>query len=166
MAKAYYSTVFEQRANDVWNMIRDNNRAIGVRGGGHSEIEAGKSGDTVGSVWRVHFGDLCISQRLLAQSDIERFQTYEFCGTPTPPLTDYQSTIRVTPVVDGGRLWNGRRRSIAKRTAATSLSGNCRLRSRNGSNRSATPWPPRPKVPLGAHPGHYNVVSARFAPIC
>src|SRR5467141_733973 len=55
MARAYYSTVFEQRACDVWNMIRDfNNYSIWVRGEGFSEIEDGKSGDTVGAVRRVH----------------------------------------------------------------------------------------------------------------
>jgi len=86
MAKAYYSTVFEQRAADVWNMIRDfNSRSILVRGEGQSEIDDGKSGDTVGAVWRVHFRDLYIRQRLVAQSDVERSQTYEFCGAPTIP---------------------------------------------------------------------------------
>ena len=106
MAKAYYSTVFEQRANDVWNMIRDfNSHSILVRDEGQSEIDDGKSGDTVGAVWRVHFRDLCIRQRLVAQSDVERPQTYEFCGAPTLALTGYQSTIRVTPVTDGDRAF-------------------------------------------------------------
>jgi len=45
-----------------------------------------------------------IRQRLLAQSDVERSQTY-FCGAPALPVTDYQSTIRVTPVVDGDRAF-------------------------------------------------------------
>ncbi len=103
MAKAYYSTVFEQRANDVWNMIRDfNSHSILVRDEGQNEIDDGKSG---GAVWRVHFRDLCIRQRLVAQSDVERSQTYEFCGAPTLALTGYQSTIRVTPVMDGDRAF-------------------------------------------------------------
>ena len=106
MAKAYYSTVFEQRAADVWNMIRDfNSRSILVRGEGQSEIDDGKSSDTVGAVWRVHFRDLYIGQRLAVQSDLERSQTYEFCGAPTLALTGYQSSIRVTPVVDGDRAF-------------------------------------------------------------
>jgi polyketide cyclase/dehydrase/lipid transport protein len=106
MAKAYYSTVFEQRANDVWNMIRDfNSHSILVRDEGQNEIDDGKSGDTVGVVWRVHFRDLYIRQRLVAQSDVERSQTYEFCGAPTLALTGYQSTIRVTPVMDGDRAF-------------------------------------------------------------
>jgi hypothetical protein len=106
MAKAYYSTVFEQRASDVWNIIRDfNNYSIWVRGEGKSRIEDGKTGDCVGAVRHVHFRDLHIRQRLLAQSDVERSQTYEFCGTPTLPVADYQSTIRVTPVMDGDRAF-------------------------------------------------------------
>ena len=30
---------------------------------------------------------------------------HEFCGAPALPVTDYQSTIRVTPVVDGERAF-------------------------------------------------------------
>jgi len=106
MAKAYYSTVFEQPAAEVWKIIRDfNNYSIWVQGEGFSEIEDGKSGDTVGAVRSVHFRGMHIRQRLLAHSDVERSQTYEFCGAPALPVTDYQSTIRVTPIVDGERAF-------------------------------------------------------------
>src|SRR5712692_2583662 len=51
MAKAYYSTVFEQPAPEVWKIVRDfNNYPVWVGGAGESEIEDGKSGDTVGAV--------------------------------------------------------------------------------------------------------------------
>jgi hypothetical protein len=104
MAKAYYSTVFEQPAPDVWKIIRDfNNYSIWVEGAGESRIEDGKSGDTVGAVRSVCYRELNIRQRLLAQSDVERSQTYEFCGPPTLPVTGFQATLRVTPVVDGDR---------------------------------------------------------------
>jgi hypothetical protein len=46
-----------------------------------------------------------IRQRLLALSDSERAQTYEFCGTATLPVTDFQATLRVTPIVDGDRTF-------------------------------------------------------------
>jgi hypothetical protein len=46
-----------------------------------------------------------IRQRLLAQSDVERSQTYEFCGTPSLPVTGFQATLRVTPIVDGNRAF-------------------------------------------------------------
>ena len=38
MAKAYYSTVFERPAPEIWNIIRDfNNYAVWVNGDGESE---------------------------------------------------------------------------------------------------------------------------------
>jgi hypothetical protein len=45
-----------------------------------------------------------IRQRL-AQSDVERSQTYEFCGAASLPVTGFQATLRVTPVVDGDRAF-------------------------------------------------------------
>jgi len=44
-----------------------------------------------------------IWQRLLAMSDVERSQTYEFAGTASVPVQDYRATLRVTQVVDGNR---------------------------------------------------------------
>ncbi|GIQ75873.1 SRPBCC family protein [Bradyrhizobium sp. RD5-C2] len=106
MAKAYYSTVFEQPAGEVWKIIRDfNNYPVWVHGAGSSEIEDGKSGDTVGAVRNVLYRERRIRQRLLAQSDVEHFQTYEFAGPPTLPMTDFSATLRVTPVVDGDRAF-------------------------------------------------------------
>ena len=121
---------FEQRACDIWNIIRDfNNYSIWVRGEGTCEIEDGRTGDTVGAIRSVHFRDLHVRQRLLAQSDVERSQTYEFCGAPTLPVTDYQSTIRVSPVIDGDRAfveWSatfdcepGRRDELTRTLAAS-----------------------------------------------
>jgi len=53
----------------------------------------------------VLYQERCIRQRLLAQSDVERSQTYEFCDQPTLPMTGYQATLRVTPVTDGERAF-------------------------------------------------------------
>ena len=106
MAKAYYSTVFEQPAQDIWKIIRDfNNYTVWVGGTGESRIEDGKSGDTVGAVRNVLYQGRQIRQRLLAQSDVERSQTYEFCEAPTLPMTGFRATLRVTPVVDGDRAF-------------------------------------------------------------
>jgi hypothetical protein len=106
MAMAYYSTVFAQPAPEVWKIVRDfNNYPVWVGGAGESRIEEGKSGDTVGAVRSVLYQDRHIRQRLLAQSDVERSQTYEFCGEPTLPVTGFQATLRITPVVDGDRAF-------------------------------------------------------------
>ncbi|WP_229177640.1 SRPBCC family protein [Bradyrhizobium ivorense] len=76
-----------------------------VHGEGFSEIEEGKSGDTIGAVRSVLYRERRIRQRLLAQSDTDRFQTYEFADAPTLPLQDFQATLRVTPVIDGDRAF-------------------------------------------------------------
>ena len=104
MAKAYYSTVFAQSADDIWNTIRDfNNYPVWVDGAGESRIEDGKSGDAVGAVRDVLYRGKRIRQRLVALSDPDRAQVYEFCGAAPMPVQHYRATLRVTPVVDGGR---------------------------------------------------------------
>jgi hypothetical protein len=106
MAQAYYSTVFSQSADDLWSVIRDfNNYPVWVDGSGESEIEDGKSGDAVGAVRNVLYQGKRIRQILLALSDVERAQTYAFCGDPPMPVHDYRATLRVVPVIDGGRAF-------------------------------------------------------------
>src|ERR1700688_4896980 len=106
MAKAYYSTVFERPASEIWKIVRDfNNYPVWVGGARESRIEDGKSGDSVGSIRSVRFQDRHIRQRLLAQSDVERSQSYEFCGLPSLPVADFQATLRITPIVDGDRAF-------------------------------------------------------------
>jgi hypothetical protein len=106
MAKAYYSTVFERPALEVWKIVRDfNNYPVWVGGAGESRIEDGKSGDTVGAIRNVLYHQWVVRQRLLALSDVERSQTYEFCDAPSLPVADFQATLRITPVVDGNRAF-------------------------------------------------------------
>ena len=102
MAKAYYSTIFEQPANAVWPVIRDfNNYPAWVDGAGESVIEGGQAGDAVGAVRNVIYKGARRRQRLLALSDVERSQTYAFEGEIPLPVTNFEATIRVTPVTDG-----------------------------------------------------------------
>jgi hypothetical protein len=106
MAKAYYSTIFAQPADAVWRLIRDfNNYPVWVDGAGESVIEDGRSGDAVGAVRSVLYNGVRRRQRLLALSDVERTQTYEFAGESPLPVRNFEATIRVTPVVDGGRAF-------------------------------------------------------------
>jgi hypothetical protein len=106
MTKAYYSTVFEQKAADIWEIVRDfNNYSVSVGGAGESRIEEGKSGDAVGAIRNVLYRERHVRQRLLALSDVDRSQTYEFCGAPSLPLDGFQATIRLTPIVDGDRTF-------------------------------------------------------------
>ncbi len=106
MARSYYSTVFDQSADAVWGTIRDfNNYPVWVDGAGESRIEDGKSGDAVGCVRHVLYDGRHIRQRLLALSDTERAQTYAFAEEGALPVTDYEATLRVTPIVDGDRAF-------------------------------------------------------------
>jgi Polyketide cyclase / dehydrase and lipid transport len=75
--RAYYSSVSDQPANEVWNLIRDfNHYPRYIEGVTESVIENDKEGDEVGAVRRFHYGDAWIRQRLIAHSDAERFFSY------------------------------------------------------------------------------------------
>jgi Polyketide cyclase / dehydrase and lipid transport len=101
-----FSTIFEQSADEVWNVIRDfNNYPVWVDGAGESEIEAGKRGDAVGAVRNVLYQGKRIRQKLLAMSDVDRSQTYEFADAGTMPVQNYRATLRLTPIVDGDRTF-------------------------------------------------------------
>jgi len=106
MAKAYYSTVLEHSADAIWRVIRDfNNYPVWVDAAGSSEIEDGKAGDAVGCVRNVLYDGRRIRQRLLALSDVERAQSYGFAEEAEAPVANYCATLRVTPIVEGGRAF-------------------------------------------------------------
>jgi hypothetical protein len=106
MATSYYSTIFDQSADDIWRVIRDfNNYPVWVDGAGESQIEDGKPGDAVGAVRNVLYNGSRRRQKLLALSDIERSQTYAFEGESPLPVGNFQATLRVTPVIDGNRAF-------------------------------------------------------------
>jgi hypothetical protein len=95
MAKSYNSAVFDQPAAQGWKIVRDfNNHPAWVgRAAGESRIEDGKSGNTVGAIRSVLYQEQQIRQRLLALSDIEPTQAYEFCGVASFPVADFQATL-------------------------------------------------------------------------
>ena len=106
MAKAYYSTIFAQPADAVWSVIRDfNNYPVWVDGAGESVIEDGRSGDAVGCVRNVLYNGTRRRQKLLALSDVARTQTYAFEGDIPLPVSNFEATLRVTPVIDGDRAF-------------------------------------------------------------
>ncbi len=102
MARSYFSTVIDAPAEAVWGVARDFNGlaewfSVAILS---SEIEEGKSGDTVGGVRNFLFGETRIREHLLAMDDIERSYTYEFFEPKPFPVDNYKSTLRVTPVTD------------------------------------------------------------------
>jgi polyketide cyclase/dehydrase/lipid transport protein len=106
MAKAYYSTVFSQSADDIWTVIRDfNNYTVWVDGAGESHIEGGKSSDAVGAVRNVLYNGKRVRQSLLALSDPDRAMSYAFCDADALPVQHYQATLKLTPITDGNRAF-------------------------------------------------------------
>jgi len=107
MALSYASTVIDASADAVWARIRDFNgladwypEVIAT-----SEIEDGKSGDQVGAIRSFTLGDgTHLREKLLAHSDEKRSYTYDFQKTPFD-VDNYEATIRVTPVTDGGKAF-------------------------------------------------------------
>ena len=103
--KVFYSTVFEENADQVWATIRDfNSYPVWVASVTESHIEDGKMGDTVGAIRNFAEYGSRIRQRLIALSDLDRSYVYESCGT-FGAITWYQGTARVVPIVDRNRAF-------------------------------------------------------------
>jgi len=106
MARAYYSTIFEQPDDQLWAALRDfGNYSWWTDDPVECYIEQGKSGDAVGAIRNIRMGDTLIRQVLLAHSDLDRFYTYEFFESIPYPVRNYQATLRLTPIVDGNRTF-------------------------------------------------------------
>lgn len=106
MAKSYYSTVFDQPVDSVWDLVRDfGSYRIWVPDA-EVFIEDGKSGDTVGAVRNVRMGELTVRQQLVAHSDVERSLSYTVLEPLRfPSVRNFLATIHLTPVVDGDRTF-------------------------------------------------------------
>lgn len=105
MAKAYYSTVFDNTVEEVWSKISNFNDDRWSGDVTESASENGKSGSTVGTI-RVHtFSGKTARSDLQAYSEVEHFFTYGFVGAAPLPVENYQSTLRVTPVIDGNKAF-------------------------------------------------------------
>ena len=103
MARPYYSTVFEQTADQVWNAIRAFGSYEWAGGVSESHMEDGKADDAAGGIRSFRYGGERMRQRLLAHSDLDRFYTFDLCDPS--PMRDYQATLRVTPIIDGKRAF-------------------------------------------------------------
>lgn len=112
MAKSYYSTIFEQSAEQIWAVIRDFGSYTWAGSVSESFIEEGKAGVAIGAIRNARLGNTGIihRQQLLAHSDLERFYSYQFCEPFPYPIRNEVITLRVTPVIDGHRAfveWSG-----------------------------------------------------------
>ena len=93
MAKAYFSTVLDHRAESVWAAVRDFGNYAWAGVVAETSIERGKAGDAVGAVRNVRTAERTLRQRLLAHSDLERSYTYELCEPVPLPVANYQATL-------------------------------------------------------------------------
>ena len=103
MARAYASAVIAAPVDRVWAIIRDFNGLPDWHPAiTRSEIEDGKSGDTVGAVRSFYLANGAHArEQLVALDDRQRTLSYIF-ATPAFPVADYVSHMRVSPVTDGG----------------------------------------------------------------
>ena len=116
MSKSYYSTIFEQPADDVWGVIRDfNNYPVWVDGAGESEIEAGKSGDSVGAVRNVLYNGIPPTAKAARLVGYRSDADLQFCQRAADPYAEFPG--------DAARDARHRRRSCVRR-----MVGNIRLR--------------------------------------
>lgn len=106
MAKVFVSSVIDAPAAEVWSRIRDFNGLPRWHPRiADSQIENGEPADRVGCVrsFRLQNGDQ-LREKLLALSDYDMSCTYAILQGPMP-LTDYVSTLRLTPITDGDRCF-------------------------------------------------------------
>jgi hypothetical protein len=115
MSRAYYSSVLNHSADQVWGLIRDfNNYPAYIEGITASIIEDDKSGDEIGAVRRFCYLGSWLRQRLAAHSDTRRSFSYSGMepfqfpgqrGADSPAAIDYAGTLQLTPIVDGDRTF-------------------------------------------------------------
>lgn len=105
MPRPYASSVIDATADDVWAVFRD----FGGLADWHPtidtcEIEPGPDSPVPGAVRRLTNQAGTFRERLLAQDDNARSQTYEFLESPFP-VRRYIATARVHPVTDSGKAF-------------------------------------------------------------
>lgn len=106
MPRAFYSTVLDHTADQVWAVIRPFDQYAWAGISGTTVIENERAGDQVGAVRRIVMDDSIVRRQiLLAHSDFERSYTYAICDPPYLPLENYVSTIRITPVTDTAKAF-------------------------------------------------------------
>ncbi|SDG59564.1 SRPBCC family protein [Bosea robiniae] len=103
MTRAYYSTIFEAPAENVWNTIRSFGDYDWAGVPSVTVIENGRAGDQIGAVRRVEMADRTMRQILIAHSDRERSYSYEFLSGMPVNAENYIATLRVTPIIDGNK---------------------------------------------------------------
>jgi ribosome-associated toxin RatA of RatAB toxin-antitoxin module len=104
MARSYYSTVIDQSADRIWDLVRDFGSYRQWIPNAECFIEDGKPGDQVGAIRNVSYDGLTIRQQLVAHSDVDRSYSYTAVDPLRfPTVRNFVATQRIIPVVDGDR---------------------------------------------------------------
>jgi NADPH:quinone reductase-like Zn-dependent oxidoreductase len=122
MVRVSRSSVIDAPVDALWRLLRDfNSHAAWHPAIAESHMEAGESGDLVGSVRAFHLADgSALREQLIALSDRDRELTYCLIEAPVP-LVDYVATLRLRPVTEGDRTfihWESRFRPPEDQAAA------------------------------------------------
>lgn len=124
MVHVVRSTILDAPVDRAWSLLRDFN--------GHdrwhpavaeSQIERGRSSDTVGCVRRFRLQDGSeLREQLLTLSDLE--MAFSYCLLETPiPLFNYVAHVRLVPVTDGDRtFWQWESRFTTRREEDDAMS--------------------------------------------
>lgn len=106
MVKIFVSSVLETPPDRVWSVIRDFNGladwhpAIAM-----SRIENDEPADKVGCIRTLTLQDGgVVREQLLTLSDYDYVCTYSILSSPMG-VRNYQATLRLVPVTDGGRTF-------------------------------------------------------------
>lgn len=104
MTSAYFSTIFDQPALELWQTVRDfGNYALWVDGADTKTMESGRTSDSVGTARIIALPDRTIVQRLTSFSDAAFSYSYVFEAGRPDEVDSYESTLCITPVTDSDK---------------------------------------------------------------
>ena len=106
MAKAYASAIIPAPIDKVWSLVRDFNGLPGWHPAiKTSEIEDGRSADSVGCIRSFHLQDGAhVREQLRSLDDVNHHLTYSFVK-PAFPVKNYLAFVRLTAVTATGQTF-------------------------------------------------------------
>lgn len=116
MATAYASAIIPAPIDKVWQLVRDfNGLPVWHPGIASSEIEDGRSADSVGCVRSFHLKDGAhVREQLVSLDDTHHRLSYNFVK-PAFPVTNYLAWIKLSPITSTGETFAEWGRTSTKR---------------------------------------------------
>lgn len=106
MATAYASAIIPAPIDKVWQLVRDfNGLPVWHPGIASSEIEDGRSADSVGCVRSFHLKDGAhVREQLVSLDDTHHRLSYNFVK-PAFPVANYLAWIKLSPITSTGETF-------------------------------------------------------------